>query len=244
MATSYDDAVTELYQAPHGDFVNERKRLAGELKTAGDKAGSTKLGKLVRPPISAWTVNQLWRSAREDFDALFETAEKLRKGDLAATGEHRDAIAKLRQQAAKVLVEAGNAASEGTLRRVTTTLSALAATGSFDPDPPGALSADRDPPGFEAIGLAPVEALQRAAKAGPTPPKVDEAAKKREKKKAEIRNAEQALGGARSEVERKQKDVDRLKSALEAAVAAVAKSQETVDEFEAKLAELVRESEE
>src|SRR5687767_3681761 len=171
MATSYDDAVTALYRAPHGEFVNERKRLAGELKEAGDKAGSTKLGKLARPPISAWTVNQLWWDAREDFEALFETAEKLRSGDLGATAEHRDAIAKLRQGAAKILVEAGNAASEGTLRRVTTTLSALAATGGFDPDPEGALSADRDPPGFEAVGLAPIEALQKAAKAAPTPTK-------------------------------------------------------------------------
>src|SRR5512139_175900 len=108
MASPYDDAVAALYQAPHGEFVNERKRLAGELKAAGDKAGATKLGKLSRPPISAWTVNQLWWQARADFEALFETAEKLRKGDLSAQTEHRDVIAKLRQRAQAILGEAGH----------------------------------------------------------------------------------------------------------------------------------------
>src|SRR5688572_20852784 len=146
----YEDAVVELHKAPHGEFVNERKRLAGELKAEGDKAGATRLGKLPRPPISAWTVNQLWWQARDEFDALFESAEKLRGGDLGATAEHRDATSKLRQRAQQILAEAGHAATESTLRRVTTTLAALAATGGFDPDPEGALSADRDPPGFEA----------------------------------------------------------------------------------------------
>jgi hypothetical protein len=67
---------------------------------------------------------------------------------------HRDAIAKLRAEAAKILTGADHTANEATLRRVTQTLSALAASGGWDPDPPGALSADREPPGFEAIGVS------------------------------------------------------------------------------------------
>lgn len=265
---AYDEAVAALYQAPHGDFVGERKRLAGELKAAGDKAGATKLGKLARPPISAWTVNQLWWHARAAFDALFESAEKLRGGDLGATGEHRDAIAKLRARAQQILAEAGHAATESTLRRVTTTLAALAATGGFDPDPEGALSADRDPPGFEAVGISAPEMVERHAKPAPTvkekPAKAerDEAAeeekraqaeaaaerKKREqaeaKRLAELRGVETALSGAKSELERKQKELDRLEKAVEQARGVVEKAQAAVDELEAKLAELVRETEE
>jgi hypothetical protein len=41
------------------------------------------------------------------------------------------------------------------LRRVTTTLSALAASGGFAPDAEGALLEDRDPPGFEVLGAVP-----------------------------------------------------------------------------------------
>jgi hypothetical protein len=164
MASQYDEAVAALYQAPHGEFVNERKRLAGELKLAGDKAGAGRLAKLARPPTSAWTVNQLWWQARDAFDALFESAEKLRGGDLSANSEHRDAIAKLRQHAQKILADAGHGATESTLRRVTTTLAALAASGGFAPDPEGALSADRDPPGFEAVGISAPELVERHTK--------------------------------------------------------------------------------
>ena len=91
MPSSYDDAVAALYQAPHGAFVAERKRLASELKAAGDKAGAARLGKLPRPPASAWAVNQLWWQDRAAFEALFAVAKKVRDGDLAATTEHRAA---------------------------------------------------------------------------------------------------------------------------------------------------------
>jgi flagellar biosynthesis GTPase FlhF len=155
MAASYDDAAAELFQAPHAGFVNERKRLAAELKAAGDKAGATRLGKINRPPVSAWAVNQLWWKHGDDFALIFESAARVRDGDLGATAAHRETIAKLRGRAAAILAEDGHAATEGTLRRVTQTLQALAAIGGFDPDQPGMLAEDRDPPGFEALGIGP-----------------------------------------------------------------------------------------
>jgi hypothetical protein len=151
---SYDDAILELYRAPHSAFVTERKRLAGELKAAGDKAGAAKLAKLTRPPVSAWAVNQLWWQDRKEVEALLATAERLRAGDLGAAAAHRETLGKLRARAAAILAEAGHGASEATLRRVAMTLSAVAAGGGFDPDPPGALPDDRDPPGFETMGFA------------------------------------------------------------------------------------------
>jgi colicin import membrane protein len=132
----------------------ERRRLVGELKAQGDKSGAAQLAKLGRPPISAWAVNQLWWHAREAFDELFETAAELRRGKLSASPAHRKAIAKLGVRAQQLLSEGGHSASDATLRRVAMTLSALAAVGSFEPDLPGALSQDRDPPGFEAFGIA------------------------------------------------------------------------------------------
>src|SRR6478609_4033785 len=101
MASSYEQAVSALYRAPHGSFVVERRRLAAELKAEGDKTGAARLAKLERPPLSAW-------------------AEQL-------------------------LGDAGHSASDATLRRVTMTLSGLAAAGGFEPDAPGALSKDREP---------------------------------------------------------------------------------------------------
>lgn len=150
----YEDAVESLFQVPLEQFVAERKRLAGELKTAGDRAGAARLAKLTRPPISAWVVDQLWWRARRTFDTLFQTAERMRRGDFGANAAHRDAIASLRAQAAQILSAAQHGPNEATLRRVTQTLSALAAAGGWAPDTPGALSDDRDPPGFEAIGIS------------------------------------------------------------------------------------------
>src|SRR5512139_459250 len=102
----YDDAVASLFQVPLDQFVAERKRLAAALKAAGDKTGAARLAKLARPPISAWVVDQLWWRAREAFEALFETAQRLRDGKLDAMAAHRDAIARLRAQAAKLLTDA------------------------------------------------------------------------------------------------------------------------------------------
>lgn len=150
---AYEEALQELYQVPLAQFVAERKRLAGDLKSSGDAAGAKRLLDRKRPTVSAWVVNQLYWHARDAFDQMLATAEQLRKGHLEASGDHREAIAKLRKRAAKFLEDSGHAATESTLRRVTTTLSALAATGGFDPDPPGTLAADRDPPGFEAAGI-------------------------------------------------------------------------------------------
>ena len=165
----YDDAVASLFQVPLDQFVTERKRLAGELKAGGDKDGAARLAKLARPPTSAWAVNQLWWHARASFEALFETARRLRDGTLDAAAAHREALAKLRVQAMNILTDAGHGTTEATLRRVTLTLSALAAAGGWDPDLPGALSADRDPPGFEALGAGNVIALPVTPAAAPAP---------------------------------------------------------------------------
>lgn len=169
---AYDDAVTELSQVPLDQYIAERKRLAGELKAAGDKTGARVLGTRARPPVSAWAVNQLYWHAREAFDELLATAARLRKGELAASAAHRDALTKLRVRAGTILEDAGHNANEATLRRVATTLSAIAATGDWGDDKPGTIVADRDPPGFEAAGI-PAEHVAEtiAAPASPAPPK-------------------------------------------------------------------------
>ncbi|HEX3480286.1 MAG TPA: hypothetical protein VHT91_34950 [Kofleriaceae bacterium] len=248
----YEDAVESLFQAPHEQFVTERKRLAGELKAAGDKVGAGKLAKLARPPISAWIVDQLWWRARDAFEALFATAEQLRRGELGGAAAHRDAIATLRTQAAQLLGEAGHAANEATLRRVTQTLSALAAAGGWAPDLPGALSADRDPPGFEAVGITnvipfPVQprapaAAHHTGDTGDTETAgeqrdADEARLRREREAAAAR-AEAAAELRRAEAERARAAAERhrLEAALRTARGDVAQREREVVRLERDLA--------
>jgi hypothetical protein len=258
VATKYDSAIAELYQAPFERFVTERKRLAGELEAAGDKAGAARLKKSTRPPVSAWVVNQLWGKERKAFGELFATAERLRDvdADADATAAHRDAISALRARAAKILRDAGKAATEATLRRVTSTLTALAATGGFDPDPPGALKGDRDPPGFDVRGLT-VLGSGRRTTAKATEPNDTRAkrgkgeAKRRDRtaevaerrrlerehaeRKAERERLERKLRIALGTLEERREEVVRLKERLGEATDAVAEAKRVVSELEREL---------
>ena len=249
----YEDAVEALFRVPLEQFVTERKRLAGELKTAGDKDGAARLAKLARPPISAWVVDQLWWRARRAFDALFETAARVRRGDFGANAAHRDAIANLRAQAAQILSATHHGASEATLRRVTQTLTALAAAGGWAPDTPGALSADRDPPGFEVIGLGnviPFPVQPRAASEPVATPAGDtEAVTARERRdtddikhrrdlEAAAVRAEAAAAQRRIEAERARATAERhrLEAALRTAQGEVTQRERQVVRLERDLA--------
>lgn len=168
--TEFEAAADTLYGVPLRAFTAERKRLAAELRKAGDRAGGAQLAKLARPTMSAWVVNQLYRQARTQIDALLAAAARIRAGQLDAASEQRAALTRLRALGAEVLRGDGHASSEQTLARVMTTLQALAAVGSFAPDRAGRLVVDRDPPGFEAMaafGAAVSQAEQASASAAP-----------------------------------------------------------------------------
>jgi hypothetical protein len=249
-----DRAVESLYRAPLADFVAERGRLAAQLRAAGDKSAAADLGKRRRPTVSAWVVNQLHWHARQQLDRLVEAAGRLRKGDLEATADHREAMAALRKRAAALLTDGGHGASEAMLRRITTTLSAIAANGGFDPDPPGALVADRDPPGFEVmLGSAealPRKALRPATAPPPAPgrrdPEAEErrAAERAEEKRrqeeaarraAERRQVEIRLRTAQAELARRERGVEAAREELRSAEGAVERVRREVEKLERTL---------
>jgi len=256
--SAYDEAVSALYQAELGDFVAARKRLAAELKAAGDKDGAGRLLKLGRPPVSAWAVNQLWWREREAFEAFVKAAASVKLGDREASQRHREALAELRERATQILLDGGNGASEQTLRRVTTTLGALAATGGFQPDAPGALSADRDPPGFEALGFgaaaAPAATTTKATAAtaaGASHAGAEAAARRAEqaaarraeeeertRRLAERQSLSQALREAQALRETQQRELTRLRAELETGEQALKQTQTLLAELEQKLADL------
>ncbi|HTM19701.1 MAG TPA: hypothetical protein VL172_04310, partial [Kofleriaceae bacterium] len=92
---------------------------------------------------------------------------------------------------------------------------ALSAIGSFDPDPPGALAADRDPPGFEVLTGKVTSSL-------PAP-------RRREaEKKAASAGAARAARQHAAALERAQRTAERLRHAATAQAA-------VVDELRAKL---------
>jgi hypothetical protein len=241
----YASALASLYQASHEDFVSERKRLSAALKAAGDRDGAARLAKLGRPPISAWAVNQLYWRERAAFDELFETARRLQHGDRSAAAPHRAVTLRLRAQASSILSDAGHASSDATLRRVTATLGSLAATASFDPDPPGALSADRDPPGFEAWGIAnePEEPSAAPEPSAGSSERARQAERRREsEQREETRARERAAAEAEAERKRRaerraerQAEQRRLAAASEAASRELDEAAAEVKSLESRL---------
>jgi hypothetical protein len=214
---SYEEALQQLAQVPTGEFLAARKRLTAALRAQGDEHGAAQLAKRAKPVTSVWAVNQLYWQARPAFDAMLAAAARVRAGDLTARKAHYDAIAALRRRAAALLADAGHGASDTTLRRIATTLAAIAASGDFSPDPPGALSADRDPPGFDAVAAfapsrpnAPVKAAEPVAAPAVKRPTAAEA---REHARAE------ALARAAEAAERKRREAERARAAARARLA-------------------------
>ncbi|HEY1812235.1 MAG TPA: hypothetical protein VGG74_07745 [Kofleriaceae bacterium] len=238
---------SELDRAPFDAFVATRDRLVGELKAAGDKAAAAALAKRKRPTISAWAVNQLWWHARAELEALIATAQRLRTGELAEAAAYRDHLAKLRARAAELLAADGHPANEPVLRRIVATLSAIAAAGGFDPDPPGALVADRDPPGFDALAMpAPRESPPAPVHApAPAPAKkpahdAEREAKQRAEHEAKHRAEREAR--ERAQLERElhaaREHADKLAKAAARARDALAAAETELDAARANVAEL------
>ena len=232
-----------LYAAPLASFITERNRLAAEMRAAGKGDAAKELARCRRPTASAWAVNQLYWHEREAFDALFAAAARLRKGDLKETGAYREALREAQRQAAAILRKSPHAPTDATMRRVMATLAAVAASGSFDPDPPGALTADREPPGFEAVDTVPTPepAKSRVSKPERTAAQSEERA--REQAEAKARQAErQRLVAALREAQAAVRDRERasalLKKELHAAEKAVEDAHDAVRDLERKLGEL------
>jgi hypothetical protein len=216
-----DPAAEELYGAPLSQFTAERKRLADALRAEGDRSLAARVAALARPTMAAWVVNQLWRRARGDMNELMAAGQNMKRGEPGAWQEQRAALARLAAEAGEVLRADRHAASPATLRRVTTTLQALSAVGSFAPDPAGRLVADRDPPGFEVLGDedgAPAAAVAAAATPAATPRRGAEGRAAIERARAAARekaDRERQAEKARNRAASLGRTIDRLRTEVE-----------------------------
>lgn len=161
--STFNDDVDALFQLPLAEFIPARKTLAAQLKKAGRVNEAEQVQAFAKPPISAWTVNQLYWNHRDVFEELMAAGGRFRKaqtsrsaGKIAdmheALDARRDALSELSDLATTLLSDAGHNPSLDTLRRITTTLEAMSAYAQL-PDnlSPGRLTKDVDPPGFESL---------------------------------------------------------------------------------------------
>ena len=173
-----DDPIDTLFKLPLSEFIGTRKKLVAQLKKDRNPDEAEHVKALAKPSVSAWTVNQLYWTHRDEFDELMATGQRVRKAQTSgkmvnmreALDGRREALSRLSDLATEILRDAGHNPSLDTLRRITTTLEALSSHDSLSGGPtPGRLTQDVDPPGFDSFGsFVPSTA---PAKREPDPPK-------------------------------------------------------------------------
>ena len=234
--------IDAIFQRSLAEFTGARNALAKRLRTEGRTLDAERVKALAKPPAPAWVVNQLYWQEPKEIERLLTLGERIRK---AQTGQLRNADLRalldekkqmtmaLLARASAILEEAGHTASDGSLRRVSTTLESLAAWGHMEGVPKaGRLTADLDPPGFDTL----------AALMGGKDLDVKKVLLFRAPKRAEdpvaaharLRETVQASEKALREAHR---DAERAKSALAKANARAAAVETQKQEIEARYAE-------
>ena len=238
--------VDKLFQIPLPEFTSARNALSAKLKKDGDTDRADRVKTLTKPTVSAWVANQLYWRHRKAFDRLLEAGEQFRRAQAAQLSgtaadlrtpleARREALADMSKYAAEVLRDAGHPASPDTLRRVMTTLEALATYGEQPDAPqPGRLTADVEPPGFEALAALVPRGIDRVGHRH-APPRVipfghqKQAAGKR-------RSAGDKEEAQRLEAERRAREADARRE-LQEAVQALAHARRTATKARAAMKE-------
>jgi hypothetical protein len=137
---SATDALDHLYAAPLANFVALRKKLATELRAAGEVAGATEVSAAKKPSRTAWVLNQMAlrdpKVLRTAVDAHAEAAKVQAHGDAEAMREtmrgFRDALGEVVRRSAAIAIEGGAPLSAMQVRKLGETVRAAIAGQSRD----------------------------------------------------------------------------------------------------------------
>jgi hypothetical protein len=235
-----DHDLDRLYRLPLTQFVESRNALAASLKKTGDADAAKRVRALPKPSASAWAINQLYWTARPRFDELIAAGDRYRRAQKAALAgdgseladaerDRRLSIDEAVRTSLRILGESDP--SPSLLRRIQTTLEALASLGSDNPNPlNGRLTEDLEATGFGALSsLAPPpeqvstrmekEALQEEEALAAAKDVLAKATAR-----AELQSA--ALAAAKAALLRAEEEADRATAEAEQAKATVAKLEE------------------
>jgi hypothetical protein len=237
-----ETAIDRLYAVPLDEFVSERKRLAKELRSEGDRESAAEVAKWPKPTAPAWALNQLAREAPDELAPWLEAAEALRDasaragevgGDAlrAAMAAHRDATRQL-----VGAVRERRPLSEPMVDRVR----ALLQSATVDPAAAERLRAGRLAEGDADAPLPePAEsAAPRAERAPAKPPAEDRAVAARaaeEQERAERRaELERRVGAAYEELARLREELAEREAAAETAEARLDEARRTLHRSESE----------
>ena len=214
--TNLDAEIDALFGLPLAEFTPARNALVARLKKAGRAIDVERVKSLAKPPAPAWAVNQLYWQNPKAIDRLIDVTERVRK---VQTGRIKNAdvrellnekkrmMAALIEKASAILSAAGHASSPDAVRRISATLEALAVWGKTEGAPEaGRLTADLDPPGFDALAAVMGGAKFESARvlAFRAPKAAEDPAAARAQARDAVKVAEKRLRDARREAERAQ----------------------------------------
>ena len=234
--------IDALFRLPLAEFTSARNALAARLKKSSRAIDAERVKSLAKPPAPAWAVNQLYWQNPKAIDQLIGVTERIRK---AQTGKIKNVdvrellndkkkmMAALMEKASAILSAAGHAASPDAVRRVSNTLEALAVWGKTEGAPEaGRLTADLDPPGFEALA-----AVMGGAKIQPGRVLSFRASKKTEDPAATRAHARDAVKAAEKLLREAHREAERAETALTKANARTAAVERQKQEIDARYAE-------
>jgi hypothetical protein len=230
------DEADDLYALPLEEFTQARNELAKRLKDPSIK-------ELKKPSVSAWAANQLARTREVDVRRLLRAGERLEQAQRGIVGggdqnafveaqrEERDAVRRLRSEAAQILRDAGHPASDATLERLAATLHAAAATEEGRTVLRGGrLIEDLEPLGFGALHgfvAPPAGRGKRSVASTPATPKPRPDGRL-EKARAELAAARQEAEATEKEAKAAERDADRARRAADRAAERAARLESRV----------------
>ena len=235
--SSLEEELDRLYRLPLTQFVKARNDLAASLKKSGEADAAKRVRELAKPSASAWAINQLYWTSRPRFEDLIAASDRYREAQSAALAGDPSELPEAERSRRRAIEEAvrtvrgilGENDSGGPMmRRIQTTLEALASYGSENPNPlKGRLTEDLEAPGFGALSaLAPPPEQVARAQAKKDAQRDEEAlaAAKEALTKATARAElqESALQSARAALERAEAEAHRAAAEVERARAQVA----------------------
>ena len=231
------DEADDLYGLPLDEFTEARNELAKRLKDPSIK-------ELKKPSVSAWAANQLARKREVDVRRLLRAGERLEQAQRGMVGggdqnafaeaqqEERDAVRRLRAEAATLLQESGHPASDATLERLASTLHAAAATEEGRSALRGGrLTEDLEPLGFGALQGVPPKSGGRRAAAREAPKPKPRPNRQLERARVELAAAREEAEATEKEAKAAERDADRARRAADRAADRLAKLESRVKEL-------------
>ncbi|ETD32741.1 hypothetical protein [Williamsia sp. D3] len=205
-----DEVADELYGLDPAEFVEARKARVTQARKEGDRELATAIGKMRKPTLVAWVVNNFAREEPEQVEELLELGEALRDAQRHLSGDDLRALTTQRQRviramarrAGELAAARGQQVSETAAREVGQSLHAALA----DPEIADMVRAGRLVTAASYSGMGPAGMTVVGGRSKPTTSGKPDTTKLRADAQAEVDAAERAELEAREAVDTAQAD--------------------------------------